>query len=298
MRKSLLTATAAIFAFATPANAADVDRELGLIVSGVVDSWAGVQFIDDGSDDDTVFVNGGEGLLSLPLGDNLSIQSDVKYEYNTYATEDVVDNDVFGPRYSFQGAVHLSWRDPARGLFGVFGGAGTTAFGFYPSNVSHDVAFVGGEAQIYLDNVTLYGQGGYVDFDPSGAGFRVDREGMTDGFFTRGVVRWFLGNDSRIQLEGTYLKSGMQEASAPDVEVFSVGAQYDFVLAGLPIVGDTPLFVGYRGTFREDCNFNSDVDDHTVMIGTTYSFSGDRLTVDRQGATLDTPDFNHSCIND
>ncbi len=291
MRKSLLAAIAAVIAFTTPAIAADLDRELGLIVSGVVDSWAGVQFIDDGSEDDTVFVNGGEGLLSLPLGDNLSIQSDVKYEYNTYATEDPVDNDVFGPRYSFQGAVHLSWRDPARGLFGVFGGAGTTSFG----TAHHDMAFVGGEAQIYLDNITLYGQGGYVDFDPRSA---VNSFGMTDGFFARGVMRWFLSNDSRIQLEGTYLKSGMQEPSAPDVEVLSVGAQYDFVLAGLPVVGDTPLFVGYRGTFRKDCNFNSDVDDHTVMIGTTYSFSGDRLTVDRQGATLDTPDFNHSCVFD
>jgi hypothetical protein len=31
------------------------------------------------------------------------------------------------------------------------------------------------------------------------------------------------------------------------------------------------------------------------MVGTSYSFSGDLITVDRQGATLDTPDFNHSC---
>jgi hypothetical protein len=31
------------------------------------------------------------------------------------------------------------------------------------------------------------------------------------------------------------------------------------------------------------------------MIGTSYSFSGDLITVDRQGATLDTPNFNHSC---
>ena len=78
MRKSILAASVALVAFAGPAAATDYEREVGLIVSGVVDSWAGVQMIDDGFNDDTVFTNGGEGLLSLPLGNNFSLQSDVK----------------------------------------------------------------------------------------------------------------------------------------------------------------------------------------------------------------------------
>lgn len=294
MKKIPLAATAAIFAFTAHANAADFDRELGLIVSGVVDSWAGVQFIDDSLDDDMVFVNGGEGLLSLPLGDNLSIQSDVKYEYNTYATESFPDNDVFGPRYSFHGAVHVSWRDPSRGLFGIFGGAGTSNFGGF----STDAGFVGGEAQFYLDNITLYAQGGYVDFRPDASGGLLD-----EGFFARGVFRWFMADGSRIQLEGTYLNSDYDVAVFGDMEAFSVGARYDFTLASLPVIGDTQLYVGYRGVFRDNCTNPTggsgvEIDDHTIMIGTSYSFSGDRLTVDRQGATLDTPDFNHSCAND
>lgn len=306
MNKSFLAAAAVVFAFVAPASAADQDRQIGLLVSGVVDSWAGVQFIDNnglsfGLGDDTVFTNGGEAALSLPLGDNLSIQSDVKYEYNTNATEAPGSSDVFGPRYSFQGATHLSWRDPSRGLFGVFGGAGTSSFGLFEDDgFGHDVAFVGGEAQLYLDNITLYGQGGYVDFDTR---TNSSNFGLSDGVFVRGVFRWFLDNDSRVQLEVTYLNADYTEAEAGDVDIFSVGARYDFVLAGLPIIGDTALFVGYRGTFRENC-FNlvggpsADVDDHTIRIGTSYSFSGDRLTVDRQGATLDTPDFNHSCFGD
>ncbi len=115
----------------------------------------------------------------------------------------------------------------------------------------------------------------------------------------RGVLRWFLDSDSRVQLEGTYLNPDFNLRSG-DVDIFSVGARYDFVLAGLPVVGDTALFFGYRGTFRNGCNTDidssTDVDDHTIRIGTSYSFSGDRLTVDRQGATLDTPDFNHNCF--
>jgi hypothetical protein len=77
MKKSVLAAAAAVFAFTGTASAADMDydRQVGLIVSGVVDKWAGVQFIDDGVSDDTVFANGGEGRLSLPLGDPTSLPS-------------------------------------------------------------------------------------------------------------------------------------------------------------------------------------------------------------------------------
>ncbi len=295
MKKSILAAAATFAAFTLPANAADLDRDLGLIVSGVVSKWAGVQIIDTTAfGDDTVFANGGEGMVSLPLGDNLSIQTDVKYEFNSYATESQPFNDTYGPRYSFQGAAHLSWRDPSRGLFGVFGGAGSSDFGLLSLEGS-EVAFVGGEAQFYLDNITLYGQGGYVRYAPTFVGFDVfDREGV----FARGVLRWFLGNDSRIQLEGTYQNTEFYKVPGlADVESFSVGAQYDFVLAGLPLVGDTQLSVGYRGVFRENCFTPTfDTDDHTIMIGTTYSFSGDMLTIDRQGATLDTPDFHDACF--
>ncbi len=293
MKKVALATCVAVFAFAGAANAADleVEQELGLIVSGVSDSWAGVQFIDAGPlGDDTVFAMGGAGRLSLPLGDNLSIQSDVKYEYSTLSNDPI--GTVNGPRYSYQGAVHLSWRDPASGLFGAFGGMGTSNFGPVGST-NH--RFVGGEAQFYLDNMTFYGQGGYVEFVPGD----VLPTGLDDGYFARGVFRWFFAGNSRLQLEGTYLNADFN-LSGNDYESFTIGGRYDFVLAGLPLVGDTAVYIGYRGTFRDDCggspNFGAfDVDDHTVMVGSSYSFSGDLITVDRQGATLDTPDFNHSC---
>jgi hypothetical protein len=64
---------------------------------------------------------------------------------------------------------------------------------------------------------------------------------------------------------------------------------------GMPTIGDTTIYLAHRGTFRDGCLVGDDVNDHTLMIGTSYSFSGDLITVDRQGATLDTPNFNHSC---
>ena len=291
MKKLVLTAATALLLSSSLATAADLDREIGLIVSGVVDKWAGVQFIDDGVNDEALFANGGEGRLSLPLGSNLSIQTDVKYEYNSNALESFASNDVAGPRFGYLGATHLSYRDPSSFLLGVLGGAGRSN----SAGSDYDFGFVGGEAQVYLNDLTLYAQGGFVDFDNRNALSPVD---LDEGLFARGVLRWFLSNNSRLQLEGTYYNFDFQSATG-EFEAFAVGARYDFNVA-LPVVGQMPLFVGYRGTFRDTCydvqGAPLDIDDHVFMVGTSYSFSGDMLTVDRQGATLDTPNFNHGCV--
>lgn len=295
MKKTILAATAALLASTSMASAADMDREIGLIVSGVVDQWVGVQFIDDGVNDDVLLANGGEGRLSLPLGSNFSIQSDIKYEYNDNALESVASNSVYGPRYSFQGTGHLSWRDPSTFLLGAFGGAGVADGGSVAGSIRYDISYFGGEAQIYANDLTFYVQGGFIDFDLRNPIALVP---LDDGLFARGVMRWFLTPESRLQLEGTYLNADY-EAGLGEMESFSVGARYDFNI-NLPIAGETPLYLAYRGTFRDNCNVAAragsfDVDDHVFMIGTSYSFSGGMMTVDRQGATLDTPNFNHPC---
>lgn len=273
-------------------QAADLEyeRQLGLIVSGVVDTWSGVQFIDDGINDDTLFMNGGEGKLSLPLTENFSIQTDIKYEYNSNAFTD--NYDLFGPRYGGQGAIHFAWRDTSSFLFGIFGGAGRSNFG----SLDLDYGFVGLEGQIYLNDVTLYAQGGMFNYDPRN---RETFGQFDNGFFGRGVFRWFLDETSRIQLEGTYL-TGDFSGDFGEIDIFSVGARYDFSVAGMPVFGDLPLFVAYRGTFRDSCVEQPgagifDVHDHAFMIGLSYSFSGGIITVDRQGATLDTPYLTNAC---
>jgi hypothetical protein len=297
MKKLAMAASlAALAAISSPASAADMDREIGLIVSGVADKWAGVQFIDVGVDDDIVFANGGEGRLSFPVGETLSIQNDFKYEYNEYAIESPFSNDVAGPRYSYQFAAHVSHRDPSTFLIGAFGGVGGSNIrsGGPGGAFTQDNLFAGGEFQFYLNNFTLYGQAGYVETNNT-FGATLD-----DGFFARGVLRYFPTADSRLQVEGTYINMDYVAQALGDVDAFIVKARYD-MMVDLPLMGSTPLWVGYRGTFRDNClGFRAagaapggvlDLDDHTFMIGTSYSFSGDMLTVDRQGATLDTPDF-------
>lgn len=278
-----------------------MERDIGLIVAGKVEKAAGVQIIDipnagqlDGGTE-TTFWSGTSGKLSLPLGENLSIQSDVDVEYNDQAFSNGPDEG--GLRYGFQGAAHLSWRNPHQGLFGVFGGAGGTHYAFSNNNLAHNFRFVGGEAQFYMDNITFYGQGGYVDVAETGParGQRLD-----DGMFVRGVMRWFLHSGSRLQFEGGYAsldRNGGDGGQGPrDLDVYTWGARYDTRMA-LPIFGDSDLFIGYRGTLRENCyqfRGGSDLTDHTIMVGFNYQFGGtSMLDNDRRGATLDTPDFTN-----
>lgn len=289
------------------ANAADLDRAIGLIVAGEVEKASGLQIFDipsagplDGGTE-VSFWSGTSGKLSLPLGENLSIQNDFDIEYNDQAFDSGTNEG--GLRYGFLGASHLSWRNPDQALFGMFGGLGGTHYAFADGNLAQNFRFVGGEAQLYLDNITFYGQGGYIDVAETrpARGQRLD-----DGIFARGVMRWFLEPDTRLQFEGAYAAldrngghgggngNGNGAGGPLDVDIFSWGARYDTRLA-LPIVGDSGVFIGYRGTHRNNCyqfERGADLTDHTLMVGFSYQFGGtSMLDNDRRGATLDTPDF-------
>ncbi len=284
VKTALLGASAIVLAAtASVANAADYDREVGLIVSGVLDNWNGIQIIDGGfTGNDTTLASGHNARLSLPLGTNLSIQSDVDVEWNDRAFD---NNDVSGQRWNFQGAAHLSWRDPSRGLFGVFGGAGTSHYNDYVPGYSTNVHFVGGEAQVYIDNITLYAQGAYVNLEEELDG---------DGFFARGVGRYFLDADTRFQVEGLYANLSFFDGPSADYDVFQWGARFDTVWNNAPIIGTLPLFIAYRGTRRDGCFgpgvADGDTSDHTIMAGFSYHWGANsKLDNDRRGATLDTP---------
>lgn len=295
-------AAIAVVASTVSASAADLDRAIGLIVAGEVEKAAGVQIFDVpnagplGGGTEATFWSATSGKLSLPLGENLSIQSDVDVEYNDQAFDS--GTNAAGLRYAFQGATHLSWRNPEQGLFGAFGGAGGTHYAYSFNDLAYNYRFMGGEAQFYMDNITFYAQGGYVDVAGTGPAFG---QRLDDGIFARGVMRWFLEPDTRLQFEGTYAAldrngGGGQGPGPRDLDVLSWAARYDTRFA-LPIVGDSAVFLGYRGTLRENCfqfGGGSDLTDHTIMVGLNYQFGAtSMLDNDRRGATLDTPDFGN-----
>lgn len=299
------------------ANATDMDyeRAMELAVSGVVESWNGYSFVDytpaNGGNanvlsHDDYFVSGTSGRLSLPLGDNLSIQQDVDLEITGNAYEDETGNNYI---YSYQMGTHLSFRDPGMGLIGAFGGWGggnTDGNGGNNQNPdSLEYYFVGGEVQGYVEDLTLYVQAGYLD------GERTNNQNQDDTFrdaaFVRGVARWFMSESSRLELELSYA-DGDADVEPDGHTVLEWGVRYDTVLAGLPIIGDTPVFVRYRGARFENDDApgggggaggggeggadSEDYLDHTFMVGTRWSFGGDNMKqFDRVGATLDLPNF-------
>ena len=269
------------------ASAADFEAEQAiqnLVVSGVVESWAGYTFYSsvdvDSEDPDDGFASGRSGRLSLPLGPNLSIQMDVDNETNT---DWLVDTDagentgVF--QYSVQMLAHLSLRDPNTGLIGAFGGAGALA----SDGNTYDMNFFGGEAQLYLDDLTFYVQGGVLDSEGS------DGDSTKDAAFGRGVIRWFTSADTRLQGEISYVDGTFD--GDDDANIVEWAVRYDTVLA-LPVLGDTNLFAGYRGAKFENEDENDSYLDHTVMVGFRMAFGGNSLKeFDRIGATLDAPNF-------
>ena len=257
------------------------------MVSGVVESWSGYSFYTnkdfDGDEDDLEdsFFTGKSGRLSLPLGGGWSVQMDVDTEFNTTHLFKNSDDDTTNMEYAFQGLAHFSARDPGMGLIGVFGGAGEG------SGDGDDYPFyvIGGEAQLYLQDFTFYVQGGYFDVTSSSTH---DDDGMADAVFGRGVVRWFLDENTRLQGEVSYADGTVD--GDDDGNVVEWGVRYDTTLAGLPIIGDTNVFLGYRGAqFTNDEEDDSFVD-HTIMAGFRYAFGGNSLKdIDRVGATLDAP---------
>lgn len=282
---------------ANSATAADYEAQVQqLVVSGIVESWIGGGFIgsENGNDDpdpdhDSYFTSGQAGRLSLPLGDMLSLQMDANNEITSNAFIDDSDDDF---SHSFDFGLHVSARDPSRGLFGVF-----AAFGQGKgddSNGRHNFWAVGGEAQYYADNTTFYLQGGYLDSKPVDS---TSEDGLHNAFFVRGVARWFMTPDSRLQGEVSYA-NGDQDSDDPfNMDIVQWGVRYDTVLAGLPLIGDSAVFVGYRGGFYDigvdpAQNETGRFTDHTVMAGFSYHFGGQTLQeFDRVGATLDLPNL-------
>ncbi|MEM7632940.1 MAG: hypothetical protein AAF299_00165 [Pseudomonadota bacterium] len=282
LAKSLVGASVLALLATGGAHAADHENEIGLIVAGVTDSWNGVQFIDGGfTGDDTTLASGHNARLSLPLGDNLSLQTDVDVEWNDRAFD---NNEVSGQRWGFQGAGHFSWRDPSRGLFGVFGGVAASSHNDSGPTYRTNLRFVGGEAQVYIDNLTLYAQAAYVDQEGELTG---------DGFFARGVGRWFTDSDTRFQVEGLFANLDFFDGQTGDYDIFQWGARFDTVWNDAPIVGSLPIMIAYRGTLRDGClgvGPDTDTSDHTIMAGFSYHWGAtSKLDSDRRGATLDTP---------
>jgi hypothetical protein len=144
----LLGGTIAAGMYGSVAFAADIETTSALpAVSGIngkVEIGGGWADIDDLSSDE---VFRGAAALSFPVGDAFGIQADLSAL------------DAFGDT-AVGGALHAFTRDPNSYLLGVYGG--------YVDVGDANIWYVGPEAELYLDNISIEAVGGFMDISGGG----------------------------------------------------------------------------------------------------------------------------------
>jgi hypothetical protein len=180
------------------------------------------------ADDETAWsVNGG---LTVPLGHSFGLQVE--------GGVGGADGDTI-----YGGAAHVFTRDPEQYLLGLFAAyAAETEFDL-------DAWRVGGEAEIYLNQVSILVAGGYQFSDNIG-----------DKAFGDVELRWYITNDFALSGGGRF---------DDDRAVATVGAEWRPGFAALP-----GLAFHVDGAFGED-------DYTSIMGGLTFYFGSDATLIDR-----------------
>lgn len=289
--KLKLAISAMALCFASPSFAADLGKYDGSVKDDVLDNGLiyqgtlGVSVLHtwaDGSEDSIIddeehFGITGLGRVSIPLGLMMSAQFDIDGTSNFLSGDEIDDN--FG--HAFSAAGHLSYRDPRSYLVGVFGFVGNSSAGedeqatFYGAGI---------EGQLYLRNVTLYGQAGFF----TGEGEDDNGDGIEDAWFVRGVGRYFFSPNSKLEAEVSYAQGDIDfgGTDADDDPMVAWGVSFERMMPRFPIAWT----VGYSGSTAENKDDDTDYTDHTVRAGLKFHFGARTLLdIDRRGATLDTP---------
>jgi hypothetical protein len=223
---------------------------------------------------------GGAGRGNYWITRNVSVQVDAQAEGTSY-------DNPFGSRFSNHSYLiggHWSWRNPQQYLFGLFAAAGDAGGSEFTVTGPRRHALIGGEAQWYWSQFTLYAQVGY---DSTLGG-------------TSSVHTWFIRGTGRYFVNPNFLIEGTVMYANGDID-------YSF---GLPSLGFQTLtwlakaewrfptapfsvFAKYQGSeTRVDLvSYSSAFDkvtDHRVLFGLKLHM-GDRTLqqTDRTGATLD-----------
>jgi hypothetical protein len=284
MKKAIVAAAAVgMAAISSHALAADPESSMWNPFSATFEMWTGGLAIDDAEgnvnpDDDNFFVFGSELRARLNLGDMYAIQGDL----HTDSTDDTSGNDRHED--GWYAAAHFSHYNEA-GLFGIMG---AVVEGESDNGVATDAWLMGAEGQLYLGQSTLYLQTGYWDAESQ---VGEEDDAFHDAFFVRGVGRYFLSPQTRLQAEASGAW-GEQDANDKDMDIYGWGLRADHQFTD--IVG---AFAAYDGAYYE--NFDSGADDgsyteHQARIGVSFQLWRPNLvSVDRSGPTLDLPWVTH-----
>ncbi len=111
-------------------------------INGKIQLGGGYADYNGGAGDEIMY---GAASLSMPMGDMFGIQADL-------AVKDVLGETAVG------GNVHVFMRDPNSHLIGVLAGYGDAG--------NANAYWAGGEAEFYMDSVSLELAAGYMNVDP------------------------------------------------------------------------------------------------------------------------------------
>jgi opacity protein-like surface antigen len=231
------------------------------------------------------WVLGGAGRGNYWVSRDMSLQFDAQAEGTSYDADRISDGRVSA--HSFLIGGHWSWRNPQQYLFGLFAAAGDAGGALAPAQ-RH--ALIGGEAQWYWNQFTLYVQGGY-DTTLGNVDSEID---SMNAWFVRGTGRYFV--NPNFLLEGTFMyASGSIDfnSSLPsrDFQTWVWQAKAEWRLPTAPF----SLFAKYQYSetkydtlsFREE-SIDSKTRDYRVLLGLKLHMGDKTLQqTDRAGATLD-----------
>lgn len=271
-----LAASAALATFATSAALADPSGYVG--ISGGLDnlkiSYGGDSETADGSA--LQFLASGVYMFTPVLG----VQGDIRAAFRTYEQDELEIEDT-----SLDGAVHGFYREEDQFLVGAFFqfGGNQLSSDMYELDVSRKYA--GAEAQVYLDNLTLYGQLGLQQSDLS----QEDLSLPMDGWFGSVEARYFLTPDLRIE---AHVGASVNEISylfeTATLTTVNVGIGAEYKLENLPV----SLFATYdlHSTTADYDSLPGDsptFDEHRLLVGVKFAIGEESLyDRDRSGASL------------
>lgn len=205
----------------------------------------------------------------------LGVQGDVQI-----GTRSLVDGPNELTMSSIDGALHGFYREADKFLVGGFVQLGTDSFEYNGVEGAYaDRAYVGGEAQIFLDSLTLYGQAGMQQFEN---GYGADSVNL-DGWFGMLEARYFLTPDLRIEAHAglSSLALSLAEITLNSAKV-GIGVEYKF--ENLPV----SLFATYDFTTSSfDMAPSITVNEHRFLVGARFALGEESLLDrDRNGASL------------
>ena len=305
--KQTLLSVSALAVLTMAAGAADMPTKAPRLVepapqvSGYVELYGGwartkltdtvcVGLCDTDSFSASGWALGGAGRATYWWAPNYSIQLDAQGEGTSYKLNFGGGDFQRVSTHSYLIGGHANWRDPQRGLIGIFAGAGDSSASFGASSVRHGL--IGLEGQAYWGMLTLYGQVGYNSTLGEVSSFT----DSIHAWFVRGTARVYINPNFR--LEGTVLYADgsvdFGPAASPGLSLdfetwlWRAKAEYRFTTAPFSIFAQ---YEGSRSTFDQALSIfsvNTRVTDHRIMGGIRLYLNENTLQWnDRNGTTLD-----------